>query len=77
MFRIITILFIIGFLYRLLSRYILPIFRITSVASGQMRQMQDKMKEMDEKMNQQNNQRDTNKKVKKEGDYIDYEEVKP
>ena len=37
-----------------------------------MRQMQDQMREMDQKMN--NNT--AKPKVQKEGDYIDYEEVK-
>jgi len=54
-------------------RYILPVFRITSMASDQMRKMQDQMKEMDRKVNEQARQ---TSKGRKQGDYIDYEEVR-
>ena len=54
-------------------RYILPVFRITSMASEQMRKMQNQMKEMDHKMKEQHTAKAN---VKKEGDYIDYEEVR-
>ena len=53
-------------------RYILPVFRITSMASDQMRKMQDQMKEMDRKANEQARQ---TTKAHKQGDYIDYEEL--
>ena len=66
-------MFVIGILYRILTRFVLPIFRITSITNDQMRQMNEKLKEMDERMNQPA----PAKKVKKDGDYIDYEEVKP
>ena len=72
LFRFITFLFVIWILSRLLFRYILPIFRFTAVTGNRMRQMQDQMREMDQKMN--NNT--AKPKVQKEGDYIDYEEVK-
>jgi hypothetical protein len=67
-------MFVIGIVYRLLSRYILPIFRFTTVANDRLRQMQDQMKEMYRKVNSNNST--PNKRVKKEGDYIDYEELK-
>ena len=71
--KFIITVFLIIILLRFLLKYILPIFRITSAASSQMRQMQEKMKEMEQKMNQPTPAQA--KKVKKEGDYIDYEEV--
>jgi len=71
--RFITWMFVIGIIYRVFSRYILPIFRFTTVANDRIRQMQDQVKEMDNKINDNTKQ---NKKAKKEGDYIDYEEVK-
>lgn len=71
--KFVIIVFAIGILLRVVVRYILPVFRITSMASEQMRKMQDQMREMDRKANEQNNNR---AKVKKEGDYIDYEEVR-
>lgn len=73
LFRFITILFVIWILARLLFRYILPIFRITAVANSRIRQMQDQMREMDQKMNNHNAPRTSGRK---EGDYIDYEEIK-
>ncbi len=63
--------------YNILNKYIFPIFRITSAASNHMKQMQDQMNEMNKRMNAnqaQNNQ--PPRKVKKDGDYIDYEEIK-
>jgi len=71
LFRIITWLFVIGIIFRLISRYILPIFRITVVTNDHLRQMQDQMKEMDRKVNENA----AKKTGKKEGDYIDYEEA--
>ena len=76
MFKFIVTLFVIGIIVRFLLRYILPVFRITSAASSQMRQMQDKMREMEEQMRQAQAQPIPNKKTKKDGDYIDYEEVR-
>ena len=66
-------MFVIGILYRVINRYILPVFRITSAANSKMKQMQDQMNEMNSKINNNN---PTVKKSRKEGDYIDYEEVK-
>jgi len=60
-------------IYLVLNRYILPIFRITSAASNNVRKMQEQMQDMQNRMNQQ--QSTQKKKVEKEGDYIDYEEV--
>jgi uncharacterized membrane protein (DUF106 family) len=74
LFRIITWLFVIGIVVRLINRYIAPIFRITTVANDRMRQMQDQMNEMNSRVNQNTNS--PRPKVEKEGDYIDYEEVK-
>ncbi len=59
---------------RVVFNFILPIFRITSAASSQMRKMQVQMKEMERQMNEQRSQPKP-KAVKKDGDYIDYEEV--
>ena len=61
-----------GVIYSLLSRYIFPVFRITSSTNDHLKKMQEQLKEMDKKLNQQNK---AARKVKK-GDYIDYEELK-
>lgn len=71
LFRIITWLFVIGIIYRVLSRFIFPVVRVTSAANDRLRQMQEQMNEMNRKMNEA----PVKNKVKKEGDYIDYEEV--
>jgi hypothetical protein len=70
--RIITWIFVIGIIYRLLSRYIIPIFRITTAHGDRIRQMHDQMNGMDRNANTGASK----KPVKKEGDYIDYEEVR-
>ena len=63
----------ISILLRVVVRYILPVFRLTSMASDQMRKMQDQMNEMNRR---QQDQPQNRTKGKKEGDYIDYEEVR-
>lgn len=61
-----------GVIYSLLNRYIFPVFRISATTNDQLRAMQKQLKEMDKKLNKQ--QAPTPKK-RKEGDYIDYEEI--
>jgi len=74
--KFIIIVFAIGILIRVLVRYILPVFRITSMANEQMRRMQEQMKDMEQRNNQQSNPNPVRPGSKKEGDYIDYEEVR-
>ncbi len=74
LFRIITWMFVIGIIYRILNRFILPAFRVSSNVNDRLRQMQDQMREMEQKANQANNQQ--KKKVNRDSDYIDYEEIK-
>ncbi len=71
LFRVITWLFVIGIIYRVLSRFVLPIFRITTATNDRLRQMQDQMRDMNHKVNENT----AKPQVKKEGDYIDYEET--
>jgi hypothetical protein len=70
--KFIITLFAIGLLLRFLVRYIIPVFRITSMTGDRLRQMQDQMNNMERKANEHN----AKATVKKEGDYIDYEEVR-
>ncbi len=74
--RIITWIIVGVVVYRVLDRFVLPIFRISSAASSHMRQMQDQMNEMNRKMNANQPPPPPQKMVAKEGDYIDYEDVK-
>jgi len=73
---IIVLGLVIYLIYLILNRYILPIFRITTAANSNIRKMQEhmqaQMKDMERNMNQSNQK----KTVEKEGDYIDYEEVR-
>ena len=71
--RVITWIIAVWVIYSILSRYIFPVFRITSSTNDHLRKMQDQLKEMDKKLNEQGK---AGKRVKKEGDYIDYEELK-
>ncbi len=72
MLRIITIVLVIGLIYRVLTRFIFPVMNITSAANDHLKKMQDQINEM----NKNNAAPVQRKTVKKEGDYIDYEEVK-
>ncbi len=70
--RLFTWIIVIGILYRLFSKYIIPVFRVTSATHDQLRKMQEQMKEMDKKVN-----KDAQKKrFTKDSDYIEYEELK-
>ena len=69
---IIVLGIVIFLIYRILNRYVLPIFRFTTAANDNMRRMKDQMKEMERNMSQPAQK----KTVEKEGDYIDYEEVR-
>ncbi len=73
MIRIILWIIAAIFIFRVVFNFILPLLRVTSSASDQMRRMQQQMKEMERKMNEPP---PAPKKVKKEGDYIDYEELR-
>jgi hypothetical protein len=52
---------------------VIPIFRVTSVAHGKIREMQQQMEEMQKKSN---TPPPAAKPRQVDGDYIDYEEVK-
>ena len=77
MLKEIIIFLLIAYLASRLLRFLMPIFRITSLANDHVKnmreQMQSQMNQMDNKANQANT---TKRKVEKEGDYIDYEEIK-
>jgi hypothetical protein len=65
--------FVMVMAYRFVFRIVIPVFRVTRVASDRMRQMQQ---QMDEMQNRANARPDNKPPQMKEGDYIDYEEVK-
>ncbi len=80
---IIVLALVIFLISRILNRYILPIFRVTTAANDNIRRMQEQMKAQMQEMQQRANQAPNNyhtssqtRHTEKEGDYIDYEEIK-
>jgi hypothetical protein len=71
LFRIITWILVIGIIYRVLVRFIFPVVHITSAANDRLKKMQDQINEMNQKAQKEA----VKKPARKEGDYIDYEEV--
>jgi hypothetical protein len=72
LFRILLWTFILVMIFRFIARFVLPILSITRVTQDRLRQMQQQMEDMHK---QQSAPPQQAQKVK-EGDYIDYEEVK-
>jgi hypothetical protein len=56
---------------RFVTRFVLPIFQVTSMTQDRLRQMQQQMDNMQKK-----NAAPEKQKKSVDGDYIDYEEVK-
>lgn len=78
MLRLIFWLFVFGLIFRVVFSFLLPIFRMSTAASSQVRKMQEQMREMERQMQEKERQQAearSRKKVGKEGDYIDYEEL--
>jgi len=71
-FRIILITIILTLIARFIFRFVLPVFQITRMTQDKLRRMQEEM----ERNQQQNQSRPNTQSRVKEGDYIDYEEVK-
>ena len=77
MLKDLIILFLIGYLvYKLFTRLVLPVLRITNVANDHMSRMQQQMDAQQQEMKRQQQQQTRTRTVDKEGDFIDYEEIK-
>ncbi len=76
-FRLAAELFLIYILYKLIFEFIVPVYNSTKKIKKQFGDMQEKMQQ---DMNAMNSKRaqppPPETKVKREGDYIDYEEIK-
>lgn len=57
---------------RFIFNFIIPLFRTTKAMSDQVRNMNERLKQQEEQTRRQS----APKEVQKDGDYIDYEEVK-
>ena len=62
-------------LVRFIIRFVIPMFQLTSRATSKMKEMQEQMNRMQEEQNQKHQQQ-TPKSKTKDGDYIEYEEVR-
>jgi hypothetical protein len=75
-FRIAAEIFLIYILYKLIFEFIIPVYQSTKKIRKQFNEMQSKMHQ---DMNAYNNRppaAEPEPRVKKEGDYIEFEEVK-
>lgn len=73
--RILLWSFIIVMIFRFIARFVFPILNITRLTQDRLRQMQQQMEDMQQKQSNPPSAQQQTHKVK-EGDYIDYEEVK-
>lgn len=73
MFKLITILFLILLILRALGKYIIAPLRGDD-SDDRLKQMQEQMRQMNAKMDQANSRKGRIKR--KDGDYIDYEEMR-
>lgn len=73
MLKVIFWIIVISIILRIIFYFVLPILRVAFTATNQMRRMQKQMKEMERNMNQPP---PSARKVKRDGDYVDYEELK-
>jgi uncharacterized membrane protein (DUF106 family) len=74
MLKVIFWIIVISIILRIIFYFVLPILRVAFTATNQMRRMQEQMKEMERNMNQP--PPPSARKVNREGDYVDYEELK-
>lgn len=70
--RFITYIIVIMVVYRLLDKHLFSLFRPSRPQEDQLKSLQDQLKAMNEKLDKNNKQH----KKRKEGDFIDYEELK-
>jgi uncharacterized protein YneF (UPF0154 family) len=75
-FRIAAELFLIYILYKLIFDFIVPVYNSTKKIKKQFGDMHEKMQQDMNAMNSKQAQAHSERKVKREGDYIDYEEIK-
>ena len=74
MLKLIFWIIVISIILRIIFYFVLPILRVAFTATNQMRRMQEQMKEMERNMNQP--PPSAARKVNRDGDYIEYEELK-
>jgi len=75
-FRVAAELFLIYILYQLIFEFIVPVYQSTKKIRKQFGEMQSKMQQDINAANRNQATAQPEPTVKKEGDYIDFEEVK-
>lgn len=63
-------------LIRFVFNFVIPVFRATRQMKSQMRDFQNRMQNNQEQENEHSNARQHSKPTVKQGDYIDFEEIK-
>ena len=74
MLRYIFLALTLYFLYRFVFHFLIPVLRVSNKMKQQVRDFQERMQEQQTNAYRQSDQESTS--TKKEGDYIDFEEVK-
>ena len=75
-FRTAAELFLIYILYKFIFEFIIPVYNSTQKIRKQFGEMQNKMQQDMNATNTRNTTPQQEKKVKREGDYIEFEEIK-
>ncbi len=75
-FRVVAELFLFYLLYKLIFDFIVPIYQSTKKIKKQFGEMQDKMQNDINRYQTHEKPRQTEPSPEKEGDYIEFEEVK-
>lgn len=76
MIKVLVWTFVIVVLYRFVTRFVMPIFKMTKAAGAQMRKMQQQMQDMQQQADTQQRPSSSGPSKHIDGDYIEYEEVK-
>jgi uncharacterized protein YneF (UPF0154 family) len=74
-FRVLLYIFLIYLAYRILFGFIIPLYRATRQVKNQFREMNERMNDYMKEQHSHSKQ-EPPKPGKKEGDYIEFEEIK-
>lgn len=75
-FRVVAEIFLFYLLYKLIFDFIIPIYQSTKKIKKQFGEMQDKMQNDINRYQSPKTSAHTDSSAKKEGDYIEFEEIK-
>lgn len=75
LFKFIIFLLFFYLIIRFVTRFLLPMFKVVNTANESIKQAKEQMQRMEQQNRTQTQQQTKTEKI--EGEYIDYEEVKP